>query len=377
MFGAVALAAAVVLAFAGTAAAAEVHVTGTDMVTYTAAPGEANSVVISSPSGDPTIRISDGGATIVAGARCRSVGPGVVICSPPPARRVPPDELPDYRSLDVVRISTGDLDDQIESTEPRLLADGGPGEDLISGVELFDVLDGGLGHDRLFGSGRLVDADPESLDEFDGRGWGVVDYSRQLGPLTVDLDTLRSSAGDDLRAITGVVGSRASDTLLGSDGRDHIRGWTGDDRLIGRSGIDVLNGGAGDDTVRGDAGDDWVRGSTGMDRLGGGGSDSIDGGDDADRLSGGAGDDRLRGGRGIDSYACGPGEDSLYGPTRDELVPPDCEWIRYSRGRVAITPHPTSTDRDRLVFSTECRDRPVRRFGDPAASASAIAKAVG
>ena len=55
------------------------------MVTYTAAPGEANSVVISSLSGDPTIRISDGGATIVAGARCRSVGEESCQLLAPPA----------------------------------------------------------------------------------------------------------------------------------------------------------------------------------------------------------------------------------------------------------------------------------------------------
>ena len=357
MLRAVALAAAAVPAFAGTAVAAEVRVTGSDTVTYTAAPGEVNAVVVS-PSDDATIRITDGGATIVAGARCRATEPGAVICSPPPARNVPPGEIPDYPSLDVVRISTADLDDQIESTGPRLVADGGPGEDLIRGVAFNDVLDGGPGRDRLFGEGRLIDADPESLDEFDGRGGGVVDYSRQPGPLTVELDTLRSSAGDDLRAITGVVGSRASDTLLGSDGRNHVRGWTGDDRLIGRRGNDVLNGGAGDDTARGDAGDDSVRGSTGRDRLSGGdGSDGIMGGDDADRLSGGNGDDGLGGGRGIDRYACGPGADSLYGPERDELVPLDCESIGFGYARdttIEMTPHPISTDGGRLVFSSRC-----------------------
>src|SRR5918993_542904 len=146
---AVALAVAVAGALSDSADAADVRVGGDDTVVYTAAPGELNDVVLSGFE-ETRLRITDAGASIVPGARCRSLGPGDVVCSPPPAPPVEEDEVPPYMSLDIVRISTGDLDDRVESRGPRLVASGGPGDDAIRGIDLFDVLDGGDGRDRLF-----------------------------------------------------------------------------------------------------------------------------------------------------------------------------------------------------------------------------------
>jgi hypothetical protein len=277
-----------------------------------------------------------------------------VICEPPPAPPAEEDDLPPYAALDTVRITAGDLNDQIESRRLQLTADAGSGDDVLRGSDLSDVLDGGEGRDRLTGPGRLVDSDAASIDELEG---GIADFARQPAPLTVDLTTLSSTTGDVLRALTGVIGGTAGDSLFGSEQRDQISGRAGDDRMFGRGGNDLLIGGAGEDIVRGDAGDDLVRGAAGADRLSGGsGDDALSGSVGPDRLSGGPGADRLRGGGGLDRYICGPGPDVVIGAHAAELVPPTCETLAYEYGErsIQVTPHPVATGGGRLVFRTEC-----------------------
>src|SRR4051794_4876056 len=98
MLRTIVLAATALGAFSGTAIAADVRVAGEDTVVYTAGAGEANVVVVSVFE-ETKVRITDAGARIEPGARCRSVGPADVICEPPPAPPAEEDDLPPYAAL--------------------------------------------------------------------------------------------------------------------------------------------------------------------------------------------------------------------------------------------------------------------------------------
>ncbi|PPR35744.1 MAG: Leukotoxin, partial [Alphaproteobacteria bacterium MarineAlpha9_Bin6] len=97
---------------------------------------------------------------------------------------------------------------------------------------------------------------------------------------SVGNDTLDGGAGDD------VLGSgRGADTLDGGAGDDVLRGGMGDDVLYGGEGNDVLSGDQQDDILDGGAGDDVLRGGAGSDTLfGGEGDDVLDGGARSDVL---------------------------------------------------------------------------------------------
>ena len=116
-------------------------------------------------------------------------------------------------------------------------------DDILAGDGRNNVLDGGAGHDTLYG-----------------------------GP----------DGGDD--------------TLNGGDGNDRIFGGKGDDTLNGGDGNDALRGNADDDTLNGGPGDDTLHGGPGNDRLNGGpGTDTLTGGDGADTFifAPGAGSDTI------------------------------------------------------------------------------------
>jgi Ca2+-binding RTX toxin-like protein len=119
--------------------------------------------------------------------------------------------------------------------------------------------------------------------------------------------------GDILR------GEDGSDRLYGMGGDDHLDGYTGNDVLSGGDGHDGLVGWWGDDTMYGGNGDDNLQGVTGNDKeYGGAGMDSLDGGPGRDRLEGGPGNDGLSGddprdGAGVaaDIMLGGSGEDAV------------------------------------------------------------------
>ena len=65
-------------------------------------------------------------------------------------------------------------------------------------------------------------------------------------------------------------GGAGNDTLKGENGNDILNGGAGDDILWGGEGYDILNGGAGDDILWGGEGYDILNGGTGNDILNGG-----------------------------------------------------------------------------------------------------------
>ncbi len=195
----------------------------------------------------------------------------------------------------------------------------------------------------------LGDAQANTLNG--GPGVDTVDYSKDQGPVVVNLETELALDGslntDDVRRFENVIGSARNDTLRGNAFDNILEGRDGDDVLVGRDGDDVLDGGAGtkdkadysedppgvrvdlsmgfaidgfgkrdtligiedvtgsggNDTIIGDAGDNTLDGDFGDDILIGGGGNDV--------LFGGPGDDVLSGDEGTDSFSGGFGSDTV------------------------------------------------------------------
>lgn len=118
----------------------------------------------------------------------------------------------DVREIIVRGLSGNDLINAANALVKLRLADGGAGNDTITGSAKPDTIIGGAGNDVLSGGG-------------------------------------------------------GSDSITGGDGNDTITGGDGDDRMLGGNGNDLLQGGAGDDDLFGDAGMDKLYGGQGQDSL--------------------------------------------------------------------------------------------------------------
>jgi Ca2+-binding RTX toxin-like protein len=113
--------------------------------------------------------------------------------------------------------------------------------------------------------------------------------------MTADGGTGNDSLTGGSRADT-LRGQEGNDRLYGLAGNDVLDGYTGNDMLAGGDGNDSLTGWWGNDTLYGGNGDDTLQGLDGNDKeYGGAGADSLFGGNGSDRLEGGAGDDALSG----------------------------------------------------------------------------------
>ncbi|MEP0069918.1 putative Ig domain-containing protein [Pyruvatibacter sp.] len=188
------------------------------------------------------------------------------------------------------------------------------GDDLLDGVILHGVIDGGPGND-------------------------TITYATASGAVAVNLatgvGTGAEATGDSYLNIENAVGSAHSDTLTGDAGNNTLQGNAGADVIDGGAGTDAasysdsavgvtvnlatgintggsaegdqltavenLVGSAHADTLTGDAGDNVMWGNAGDDSFfGGAGADTIYGGDGSDSVRGGAGADVLDGGAGGD-----------------------------------------------------------------------------
>lgn len=199
-------------------------------IIYEAGIGEKNEVVVNGPFTDPTLgsgfAITDTGVeAVTTGSGCRSVGPRAICVGSP----------------SFVKVDLGDRDDTVRlETTIRLIANGGPGTDIITGSSRDDELDGDIGDDTLTGGG------------------GADVIRGGLGN-----DTLIGNAGKDR-----LIGGAGDDTLDGGSEADDLDGGTGADTLIGGSGVDTFEGGTGNDiinaqdgtaeTIRCGGGDDTV-----------------------------------------------------------------------------------------------------------------------
>ena len=315
-----------------------------DEVHYVAAPGERNRLLVAYAGDAASVTVTDPGATITALGSCVSVDAHTARCVAREDRGV--------KWLQSTRVDLGDLDDEVRTTRPGpapiggVVADGGPGDDLLDGGDGSDRLDGGGGVDRLLGGAGLdvlTDGDrdgaageaapgPDVLDggsDIDG-----ISYAQRTRGVSVSL----VDAGPD-----GAPGEGDAVSEI-----EHVTGGAGDDRLIGDEGDNALSGLAGADALSG-------RGSRDPDGFG----DFLDGGEGRDALSGGNGRDTLSGGGGRDAISCGRGADVVRHPRFGELLPRDCELIAYSFGvddenSLAFAPYPRFTTRTGATFVLRC-----------------------
>ena len=170
-------------------------------------------------------------------------------------------------------------------------AEGGSGNDSITGNSAANSIIGNGGNDSLMGRG--------GNDNISGGGgedqiWGGEGNDSLYGEDGNDRlageggdDLLGGGDGDDdlygLQGNDQLVGSFGNDRLYGGDGNDSLYGNSGNDLLLGENGADSLYGVYGDDTLQGGEGDDLLDGFDGNDWLqGGGGLDTLDGGNGID-----------------------------------------------------------------------------------------------
>jgi serralysin len=180
----------------------------------------------------------------------------------------------------------GDLRSLIEN------ANGGSGNDTLTGNDIANVLNGNNGNDLIDGNGGddtvngnggkdrfLMDAS-DGIDNFNGgSGVDTIDF-RGLGANFIVANLARgvwkytgTFAGDaiDIERILGtggadkLIGNTAKNQLSGEDGNDTIFGGHGNDHLFGNVGDDVVKGGKGNDSLGGGIGKDLLSGGPGKD----------------------------------------------------------------------------------------------------------------
>lgn len=113
-------------------------------------------------------------------------------------------------------------------------------------------------------------------------------------------------------------GYNGHDKVNGRGGNDVINGMDGNDTLSGDAGNDVVQGGNGNDTLKGGVGSDRLSGGANTDSLfGDANNDTLDGGAGNDILVGGLGKDTQIGGLGNDTFRFTAVSDSPAGVNAD------------------------------------------------------------
>ncbi|RAK28268.1 hemolysin type calcium-binding protein [Actinoplanes lutulentus] len=249
-------------------------------------------------------------------------------------------------------------DSVVNKSNLRLIANGGSGNDKLTGGPKADVLDGddfayrsGSGNDKIYGGAGNDDIDAGDGSDYVSAGDGndriAGDCDCLTGRNRAGNDELRGGNGNDVLAgMYGhdkLYGGNGNDFLNGAIGRDRLEGGAGDDQLLGdlNSGpfaADVVLGGSGRDTVDyqyakavsvdldGVSGDDGLPGerdTVGADvenLVGGAGNDRLIGNNAANDINGLAGDDVILGGAGDDQLYGGDGRNKIYGEAGNDLL---------------------------------------------------------
>jgi hypothetical protein len=322
---------------ASPAAASQITGNGST-VTYTAGPGESNSVLVSSVAydtscgsiGAPCLSVWDSRAhmTSVSGA-CELVTSDPItgdtaVCS------VPTDVVAnlgdrddsywDWNGPSTVDAGAGN-DTPITGAGGDDTLRGGIGSDELEGWDGDDLLDGGPGDDYLEGIAYVEEGMTHGTDTYvGGGGYDSLTYEGRTEDLSLSPDGVADdgAAGerDDIGTdVMSVAGGHGADTMTGNGGRnvfgggegdDVLDGAGGDDHLVGASGADKLTGGPGQDLLGGEDGDDLLDGGSGVDRYYG---DSVSA---CIAYSCPSGRDDIRAQDGErEEISCGPGTDTL------------------------------------------------------------------
>ena len=296
------------------AATGVASVSGTK-VTYKAARGKQNKVVVTRSGRTVTV---DDRVAVKAGKGCKAVKGD--------RTRV---RCTTAKATTKLYVYTYDRNDSVVNKAAlRSVIDGGTAADRLTGGSLADSIIGRSGNDKIWGgAGHDLLSGGDGNDAIDGQAGG--DYLNG----DAGQDSLYGGAGFDADHLSGGWGN---DTARGGAGNDELRGDAGRDRLLGEAGDDIMTGDDADavfaDTMIGGAGRDTVEymfrtAAVTVDLDGAGGDDGQKGerdtvGSDVEVLYGGAGNDRLTGnaaanwiyGReGGDVVRGGGGDDSLFG----------------------------------------------------------------
>lgn len=165
-------------------------------------------------------------------------------------------------NLYTMLVSGGDAEgDQVFNFDN---ANGGLGDDALTGHDGINRLSGGAGSDVIDAAGGndWVSGGAGADDLAGGTGIDTLSYANSLaGGVSIHLDGNSAAGGD----ASGDVFS-GFENVDGSELGDLIRGDAGANRLKGRAGYDFLDGGAGNDFLTGGTEGDIFRFHTGHDR---------------------------------------------------------------------------------------------------------------
>ena len=306
-----ALGAAVAASFAATAVPAQAAVSSASIVGTTA--------TLNLDGADDNVTVSVSGGLLVHGQTSGGLNSGSDWNSATPGDQTVPAD-----GTFVVVVNGGDGNDSLtvlaKNTEIVTAAlNGGTGDDVLTGSDTGDSLEGLDGNDRLVGAKGADDMNggdgndtlvwnngdgSDSIDGGAGNDTTEVNGNQTLGdtftldpnadrikfqrtnlvPFTLDTATERFQVnglgGDDSVTASDGVGALTLLSVDGGDGADTVNGSDGPDLIVGGEGNDVLNGGGGDDRIVGDRGNDMMNGGAGDDTLvwnNGDGTDVING----------------------------------------------------------------------------------------------------
>ena len=264
------------------------------LLTYAAAPGEANRLTLEEAPDGRSWTFRDRGATVQAGASCAARLDGAVVCTATGGPVFASVDLGDGDDVadvaaphsGVGQLETGAGDDVLRARAGPVSAALGPGDDRAD-VEAGSLsVEGGPGADEVdaargaslqvtyFASDRGVHVtlDGRANDGAPGEHDDVSPLTRTLNG-SAHADVLDARAARTKVAVYGEAGddrqfaSPSGGFLAGGAGRDVLHGGAGPDGLLGELGDDVLLGGRGDDELTGDNGHDLLVGGPGRDRL--------------------------------------------------------------------------------------------------------------
>ena len=178
-----------------------------------------------------------------------------------------------YGEEDDDQLSGGDGDDVLEGGDGNDVLAGDGGADALYGDRGVDQLDGGSGNDFMFAGHGIGDTliggagDDEIVGSDDGKDDPKFDDAIRFG------DVIDGGDGHDV-----IYGLGGGDQINGGTGNDVIYGGTHGDRIV--AGVDAIVAPVVDnDLVYGGDGDDIIFGGDGNDALrGGNGANTIDGG---------------------------------------------------------------------------------------------------
>jgi Ca2+-binding RTX toxin-like protein len=324
-------------------------------LTYSAAAGESNNLIVSLSSG--TYAFDDSGATVAPGTGCTTVNSHRATCAGAGITSISVDvgnmnDLAWNTSATASTITGGDGSDTLIS---------GGGADVLIGCTGDDNEISGGGADLLFdnffncsgGGNDTFDGGAGADGVFGGAGTDTATYSGRTASVFVSLEDAANDGeageGDNVHQdVENVTGGSGDDSFTGGPGANVLKGEVGDDVLVGERSVDQDPVAGGNDSIFGGPGADALAGGDGNNLLSAGvGNDVLQGGLGADSFDGGAGDDDLEALDGvIDTVNCGAGSD--YGAADlDDVISPSCEAL--SLGDQFPDDFPTGDE-----FPTDC-----------------------